>query len=84
MRDDEDDIDDEDEESEPVRDSIGRLFFAVMKWLSLSIGCFFALLCLFVESIKAGPIIGIACFLGIFARICQAEEHLRLASRSSD
>ena len=46
------------------------------KWATLAVGLVFALVAVFKATIvEAAPLAGLACFLGIVARIFQAEEH---------
>ena len=49
--------------------------FGVAKWLLLGLGATLACAALAVSAVQAGAIAGLACFLGIAARVMQAEQH---------
>lgn len=48
---------------------------AVVKWLLLGLGGALAFAALTASAVQAGAIAGLACFLGIAARVVQAEQH---------
>jgi hypothetical protein len=55
-------------------------YWGISKWVALGVGMVLALIAFGVSAIHAAVLSGLACFLGIAARIFQAEEH-RAAKR---
>lgn len=79
------DDDDEDEDRDarrparqpqpPGRPPHAGDMYGVAKWLLLGLGATLACAALAVSAVQAGAIAGLACFLGIAARVAQAEQH---------
>lgn len=65
------------------RGSSAQALWGIPKWGALGVGCVLALVALGANAIQAAALSGLACFLGIAARIFQAEEH-RTADRGPE
>jgi hypothetical protein len=50
-------------------------FVGLVKWAALAVGAVLAVVALTAPAVQAGALAGLACFLGIVARVVQAEEH---------
>lgn len=69
-----DEHDDDPDDYRPGPPVFNRLS-GVVKWGCVGVGGILAVTALKVPAIHAGAVAGLACFLGIVARIAQAEEH---------
>lgn len=76
------DLDDEDEPPRRRRDTpppppgaVAAGFLGVAKWLLLGLGAVLAAVAFTQNAAQAAALSGLACFLGIAARVVQAEEH---------